>query len=67
MKTSLKKLKEKYGENWGLTPNDPVKKSTFKVPSWDEITAAYSANPLHLKRLLNSDAAYARGDDEAAE
>jgi hypothetical protein len=64
-KPSLEQLKEKYGPNWGLTANEPAKKSTFKAPSWQEIASTYSADPSRLKRLLNNDAAYARGDDEA--
>jgi len=66
-KPTLEQLKAKYGPNWGLTPNKTVKKSTFKAPNWDQITATYAADPDRLKRLLNTDAAYARGDDEAAE
>ena len=63
-KPTLEHLKEKYGSNWGLTPHEPEKKSTFKAPSWQEISSIYSADPSRLKRLLNTDAAYARGDDE---
>jgi hypothetical protein len=62
-KPTLEQLKEKYGPNWGLT-NDLAKKSSFKAPSWQEIGSTYSADPSRLKRLLNSDAAYARGDEE---
>ena len=64
-KPTLDQLKEKYGPNWGLTPNDPAKKSSFKAPGWQEIASTYSADPSRLKRLLNSDAAYARGDEAA--
>jgi hypothetical protein len=66
-KPTLEQLKEKYGENWGL--QDPRKPSaqSWQAPAWDQVTAIYAADPERLKRLLNSDAAYARGDEEAAE
>lgn len=51
-KPTLAQLKEKYGENWGLTPKEPKKDSTFKAPTWDEITATYSADPSRLARLI---------------
>lgn len=65
VKPSFEQMKEKYGPNWGLTPNEPAKKSSFKAPSWQEIASTYTADPSRLKRLLNSDAAYARGDEAA--
>jgi hypothetical protein len=52
VKPTLEQLKAKYGENWGLTPNEPAKPSTFKAPSWSAITAAYQADPSRLKHLL---------------
>ena len=55
---------EKYGENWGLTPQEQRQKESFKAPSWQEIASIYSADPSRLKRLLNTDAAFARGEDE---
>jgi len=53
VKPSMEQLKEKYGPNWGLTPNEPANKSTFKAPSWGQITAAYSADPSRMARLIN--------------
>jgi hypothetical protein len=53
VKPSLDEMKEKYGPNWGLTPNEPAKKSTFKAPSWDKIAATYAADPSRMARLIN--------------
>jgi len=57
---TLEQLKEKYGPNWGLTPEMAKKGTAFKAQGWDEITAAYSADPSRLERLLNTDSAFAR-------
>lgn len=53
VKPSLEQLKEKYGPNWGLTPNEPARKSTFKAPRWSEIARLYSAEPSRMARLIN--------------
>jgi len=67
-KPTLEQLKEKYGANWGLTPNEPAKKSEFKAPSWQGIVSSYSADPSRLKRLIDaSDDQHPRRNDEAAE
>ena len=63
-KPTLEQLKAKYGENWGLTPKETPPLKDFKAPSWQAIGSMYSADPSRLKRLLNTDAAYARGDEE---
>jgi hypothetical protein len=47
-------LREKYGKNWGLTSIDQKSAHQPKAPSWDEIAAAYQADPGRLARLLNA-------------
>jgi hypothetical protein len=61
IKPTMDQLKEKYGENWGLTPREPKEASTFKAPSWGDITQAYAAQPSRLAKLLS-----ANSTDEAA-
>ena len=44
---TLEEMKEKYGEEWGLTP-DPRPKPGFKTgqaPSWHEIVTMYHRDP----------------------
>lgn len=53
-KPTLEQLKEKYGPSWGLTPREPKEVKTFNVPSWDEISKGYSADPSRLAALLNA-------------
>ncbi len=70
VKPSLEQMKEKYGANWGLTPNEPAKKSSFKAPSWQGIVSSYSADPSRLQRLIQAaddQQPQRRRDDEAAE
>lgn len=70
VKPSLEQMKEKYGANWGLTPNEPAKESGFKAPSWQGIVSTYSADPTRLQRLINAaddQHPQRRRDDEAAE
>jgi hypothetical protein len=70
VKPSLEQMKEKYGANWGLTPNEPAKKSNFKAPSWQGIVSTYSADPSRLQRLISAaddQHPQRRRDDEAAE
>src|SRR5216684_612815 len=70
VKPSMEQLKEKYGANWGLTPNEPAKKSSFKAPSWQGIVSSYSADPSRLQRLIQAaddQQPQRRRDDEAAE
>jgi hypothetical protein len=54
VKPSLEQLREKYGPNWGLTPNEPAKKSAFKAPSWQGIVSSYSTDPSRLQRLIKA-------------
>jgi hypothetical protein len=51
---TLEEMKAKYGPNWGMTPTEPAKKSTFKAPSWQEIASTYSADPKRLQRLVKA-------------
>lgn len=58
VRPTLAEMKAKYGPDWGLDM-DPGKKDrpAFKVPSWDEITAGYSADPSLIARLTVKDEA----------
>jgi len=42
-------LKEKYGENFGLTPVEPRPGPTFKAPSLDDLRAHYAEYGLAFK------------------
>lgn len=48
---TLEQMKAKYGDNWGLRPQEPRPKPV-PAPSWDEIAAAYSADPARAARLM---------------
>jgi hypothetical protein len=66
---TLEEMKEKYGEEWGLTP-DPRPKPGFKTgqaPSWQEIVTMYHRDPERLARLMRIADKYAddRGDAPA--
>ena len=54
-KPTAEQLRAKYGENWGLTPREPKKETAFKAPDWDEITAAYQADPLRIAALTRTE------------
>ncbi len=54
VKPTLAQLKEKYGENYGLTPREPSKESAFKAPGWDEIVSIYSAEPGRITHLADA-------------
>lgn len=47
---TLEQMKEKYGENWGLSP--PEAKPDKPAPSWDAIVHAYSEQPTRLAQLM---------------
>jgi hypothetical protein len=51
---TIEELKARYGENWGLTPHEPVKGEKFKAPSWQGIASAYSADPTRIQRLIKA-------------
>lgn len=48
---TLEEMKAKYGDNWGLTPDEPRAKPK-PAPSWDAIAAAYSEDPSRISRLM---------------
>lgn len=50
-KPTLAQLKEKYGEDFGLTPAAPARPSSFKAPSWQGIVSIYQADPSRIQRL----------------
>jgi len=58
-KPTIEQLKEKYGKDWGIdqTGGELVTGGTFNrpIPSWDEITKVYSADPSLIRRLVKSD------------
>lgn len=55
-KPTLEQLKEKYGENWGMTEEPSLAvKPTKKAPSWDQVADFYRSNPDRLKALLAND------------
>jgi hypothetical protein len=47
---TLEQMKQKYGENWGLTPEEPRKAAP--APSWDKIAEIYAADPTRIARLV---------------
>jgi hypothetical protein len=49
---SLEQMQEKYGKDWGIKADPEPKRKSFKVLSWDEITAIYAADPSRLARLI---------------
>lgn len=54
-KPTLEQLKERFGEDWGLSSGLPKKPSDFKAPSWQSIISSYSADPSKIARLMKSD------------
>lgn len=49
---TLAEMKEKYGDNWGLTPQEPRAKAV-PAPTWDQISEIYSSDPARMARLMN--------------
>lgn len=47
---SLEEMKAKYGENWGLTLEEPRK--VTPAPSWNQIAATYQQDPSRIARLM---------------
>lgn len=55
-KPTSEQMKDRYGDNWGLTPREPKQASEFRVPSWQSIISMYSADQLRIQRLVNPEA-----------
>jgi len=51
---TLEEMKAKYGDNWGLTPQEPKAKAA-PAPSWDQIAEIYSSDPSRIAKLINRD------------
>jgi hypothetical protein len=53
LKPTYEQLKEKYGEDFGLSPRGP-RPAPEPAPSWKEIVQTYSADPSRIRRLLGA-------------
>src|SRR6266404_3433468 len=51
---TIEEMRAKYGENWGLTPQEPKKTGGFKALSWDTIASTYSADPARMQWLMKA-------------
>lgn len=50
---SLAELKDKYGENWGLTSLNKTERAHDKpAPTWDQIAEIYQSDPPRIARLV---------------
>lgn len=56
-------LKEKYGDNWGLTAPMPAASKSKPAPTWGEIVKIYAADPSRMARLVKRDSDVAELSD----